>query len=109
MAVKVYLPDATTTDVVTLTLPTFFVRTPEELIEFNVARRADPETGAPDMAKVGAFLGEHPETVPAVTAAIAAPIPASYAQLTYKALHAYKFLAPDATVQAARYHLIPAT
>jgi catalase len=109
MAVKMYLTDGTTTDVVALTLPTFFVRTPEELIEFNLARRPDPETGAPDMAKVGAFLGEHPETVPAVTAAITAPIPASYAQLTYHAIHAFKFVAPDGTVRPARYHFVPAT
>jgi catalase len=108
MAVKLYLPDGTTTDVVTLTLPTFFTRTPEDLIEFNLARRPDPETGAPDMAKVGAFLGEHPETVPAVTAAITAPIPASYAQMTYYAIHAFKFVAPDGTVRPARYHFVPA-
>ena len=108
MAVKVYLPDGSTTDVVTLTLPTFFVRTPEELIEFNTVRRPDPATGAPDMAKVGAFLEAHPETVPAVTAAITAPIPASYAQLTYHAIHAFRFVAPDGTSRAARYHFVPA-
>jgi catalase len=109
IAVKLYLDDRTTTDVIGITLPCFFVRTPEELIEFNVARRPDPETGAPDMAKVGAFLGEHPETVPAVTAAITLPMPASYALLTYHALHAFKFVAPDGTVRPARYHFIPAT
>ena len=108
MAMKVYLPDGTTTDVVTLTLPTFFTRTPEDLIEFNQARRPLPETGAPDMEKVGAFLGEHPETVPAVTAAISAPIPASYAQLTYHAIHVFKFVAADGTVRPARYHFVPA-
>ena len=109
MAMKVYLPDGTTTDVVTLTLPTFFTRTPEELIEFNLARRPDPATGAPDMEKVGAFLGEHPETVPAVTAAITHPIPASYAQLTYHAIHTFKFVAADGTVRPARYHFLPAS
>ena len=108
MAVKFYLPDATTTDVVTLTLPTFFTRTPEELIEFNLARRPDPATGAPDMEKVGAFLAQHPETVPAVTAAITAPIPASYAQLTYHAIHAFNFVAADGSARAARYHFVPA-
>jgi catalase len=108
MAVKHYLPGGTTTDVVTLTLPTFFTRTPEELIEFNLARRPLPETGAPDMDKVGAFLAEHPETVPAVTAAISAPIPASYAQLTYHAIHAFTFVAADGTIRAARYHFVPA-
>ena len=108
MAVKVYLPDGRTTDVVTLTLPTFFTRTPEELIAFNLARRPRPDTGAPDMEKVGAFLAEHPETVPAVTAAITAPIPASYARLTYHAIHAFKFVAADGTVRPARYHFVPA-
>ena len=69
IAVKVYLPDGGTTDIVGLTLPVFFVRTPEDLLAFNEARRLDPATGQPDMEKVGAFLAAHPETVPAVTAA----------------------------------------
>jgi catalase len=107
IAMKIYLPDGTTTDVIGITLPVFFVRTPEDLIAFNLARAADPATGEPDMAKVGAFLGEHPETVPAVTAAITLPMPASYAQLEYHALHTYKFVAADGTVTAARYHFVP--
>ena len=86
IAVKLYLPDGTTTDVIGITLPVFFTRTPEDLIEFNIARRPDPETGALDLAKVGAFLEQHPETVPAVTAAMTLPIPASYALLSYNAL-----------------------
>jgi catalase len=61
------------------------------------------------MAKVGAFLGEHPETVPAVTAAITLPMPASYALLTYNAIHTFRFVAIDGTVRPARYHFIPAT
>ena len=108
IALKLYLEDGTTTDVIGITLPCFFVRTPEELIEFNVARRPDPETGAPSMEKVGAFLAEHPETVPAVTAAITLPMPASYALLTYHAIHAFKFVATDGTVRHARYHFVPA-
>jgi catalase len=68
MAVKFSLPDGSTTDLVAISLPVFFARTPEELLEFNAARRPDPETGAPDVAKVGEYLGRHPEAVPAVTA-----------------------------------------
>ena len=108
IAVKLYLPDGSTTDVIGITLPVFFTRTPEDLIEFNIARRPDPETGALDLAKVGAFLEQHPETVPAVTAAMTLPIPASYALLTYHALHTFKFLAADGTVTPARYHFVPA-
>src|SRR3954451_3215062 len=62
MAVKFYLPDGGTTDIVALSLPVFFVRTPEELFEFNEARRPEPETGTPNMEKVGPFLAEPPET-----------------------------------------------
>jgi catalase len=108
VALKLYLDDGTTTDVIGITLPCFFTRTPEDLIAFNIARRPDPETGAPDMGKVGAFLAEHPETVPAVTAAITLPMPASYATLMYNALHAFKFVAPDGSVRHARYHFVPA-
>src|SRR5438067_12675170 len=93
MAVKFYLPDGTTTDIVAITLPVFFSRTPEDLLAFNEARRPDPETGQPDIERVGAFLAEHPEAVAAVTAAMVHPIPASYTTQTYHALHAFGFVA----------------
>jgi catalase len=107
MAVKFYKPDGTTTDVVAISLPAFFARTPEDLLAFNEARRADPATGQPDLAKVGAYLGEHPEAMTAVNAAITHPIPASYATLTYNSLHAYGFEASDGTVRFGRYHFVP--
>jgi catalase len=107
MAVKFYLPDSTTTDLVALSLPAFFARTPEDLLAFNEARRVDPTTGQPDLARVGAYLGEHPEAMTAVNAAITHPIPSSYAALAYHALHAYRFDAADGTVRHGRYHLIP--
>jgi catalase len=107
LALKVYLGDGTTTDVIGLTLPVFFVRTPDELLEFNAARQLDPATGQPDMDKVGAFLAAHPETVPAVTAAITSPTPASYACLTYHSIHCFRFVAADGSVRHAKYHFVP--
>ena len=107
MAVKLYLPGGGTTDVVALSLPVFFARTPEDLLAFNDARRADPETGQPDLAKVGEYLAEHPEAVPAVTAAITHPIPASFASLTYHAIHAFGFVDDDGTVRHGRYRFVP--
>ena len=38
MAVKFYLPDGSTADIVGLSLPVFFVRNPEEFLEFTRAR-----------------------------------------------------------------------
>ena len=90
-----------------LSLPAFFARTPEDLLAFNEARRVDPTTGQPDLARVGAYLAEHPEAMTAVNAAITLPIPASYAAFTYHAIHAYRFEAADGTVRHGRYHLVP--
>ncbi len=107
MAVKIYLPDRTTTDIVAISLPAFFARNPDDLLAFNEARRIDPATGQPDLAKVGAYLADHPEAMTAVNAAITHPIPASYASLTYNSLHAYRFEAADGAVRHGRYHLVP--
>jgi catalase len=108
MAVKFALPDGSTTDLVAISLPVFFARTPEELLEFNAARRPDPETGAPDIAKVGEYLGRHPEAVAAVTAAMTHIVPRSYTTLTYHSIHAFAFTAADGTVRHGRYHVVPA-
>jgi catalase len=107
MAVKFYLPDGTTTDVVAITLPVFFARDPEHLIAFNEARRADPATGQPDLDKIGAYLAAHPETVPAVQAAMSAGPAASYAQLAYHAIHAFRFVEAAGTGRYGRYHWVP--
>jgi catalase len=107
MAVKFYLPDGSRTDIVALSLPAFFARTPEELLAFNEARRPDPATGQPDVEKVSAYLADHPEAVPAVTAAITHPIPASYVTLAYHGLHAFGFVDASGVVRYGRYDLEP--
>ena len=61
LAVKFYLPDGSKTDVVALSLPCFFVRTPEDFLEFTRLRKPDPETGQPDFEKLGEWMGRHPE------------------------------------------------
>ena len=106
IALKVY-GAAGTTDVVGLSLPAFFTRTPEDLIEFNAARRPDPDTGLPDPAKVGDYLAAHPEAVPAVTAAVTHPIPSSYAGLTYNSIHAFGFEDNGGQVRFGRYRFVP--
>jgi catalase len=92
MAVKLYLPDGTRTDMVALTLPVFFVRTPEDFLEFTRARKPDPETGQPDMERLGAWLGAHPEAGPAIQAAVSAPLPASYATCVYNGIHSFRWV-----------------
>lgn len=108
MATKFHLDDGSTTDLVALTLPVFFVRTPEDFLEFMAARVPDPATGGPDMDKVGAFLADHPEALPAVSLALGAPPPASYAQLRYHSVHAFGLADGNGVGRFVRYRWTPA-
>jgi catalase len=79
MAIKFYLADGGKTDIVGLSLPCFFVRTPEDFVAFMKAR-VDPERLMPD------FLAAHPEALPAIQAALAADPPESYAPCLYNSI-----------------------
>lgn len=92
LAVKLYLPEGGTTDIVCSTLQSFPVRTPEEFLELTSLRKPDPETGQPDFAKLGEWLGEHPEAQHSIQNALALDVPTSYAQVRYNGLHAFHLL-----------------
>jgi len=110
MAVKFYLPNVpndTTTDIVSVTSPVFLARTPEDFHQFTIARKPDPETGKPDLEKVGAYLEQHPEALPTIQHALTTDPPASYAQCAFNALHAFKFTGADGTARFGRYSWKP--
>ena len=107
MAVKFYLPDGTTTDISAVTIPVFVVRTPEEFLEFTLARQPDPETGQLDLDRIGAFLTAHPEATPAVEAAMMAQAPESYLTCPYFAVHAFGFVDASGATRWVRYRWIP--
>ena len=108
MAVKHYLDDGSTTDIVALTLPCFFVRTPEDFVAFLGARKPKPDTGEIDMEKVGAFLGEHPETGAALQHILPALVPPrSYATCAYNSIHAFRLVNGDGDGRFARYRFVP--
>ena len=107
LAVKFYLPDGSKTDVVCLSLPCFFARTPEDFLEFTRARKPDPETGQPDFAKIGAWLEQHPEAGPAIQAAVTTDPPESYATVVYNSIHSFRWTANDGTERWVRYRFEP--
>jgi catalase len=92
MAVKLYLDDGARTDMVALSLPVFFARTPEDFLEFTRARKPDPQTGQPDLERIGVWFAAHPEAGPAIQAAVGAPPPASYAACTYHGIHSFRWV-----------------
>lgn len=92
MAVKLYLDGGGTTDIVSVTVPVFAVRNPEDFLEITRTRLPDPATGKPDDEKIAKFLEAHPESMATIYAAMSAQPPASYGQLTYHAVHAFGFV-----------------
>ncbi len=100
-------PDATTTDIVALSLPVFFVRTTDDFVAFVAARQPDPATGEMDLDKVLAFLGAHPEARLAAELSVAAPAPVSYSRVTYHSVHVFWLVASGGTRQPVRYRWQP--
>lgn len=90
MAVKFHLPDGSVNDMVGITLGQFFVRTPEDFIEFLGVTSPDPATGQPDLGRINAFLQEHPETRTALEADFNQPSPASYSTVAFNGIHAFR-------------------
>src|SRR3954466_9902544 len=101
MATKFYLPDGTTTDIVALSLPVFFVRNPEEFLEFTLAR-------AESFEKVGEFIGSHPATAQAVQQIGPALVPPrSYATVVYNSIHAFRVTNADGEQRWVRWRWVP--
>ena len=107
MATKFYLPDGTTTDLIGITLPAFFARTPAEFLAFTEAQKADPTTGKPDLDKLKAFMAAVPNGGRALLLLQHQPAPVSFAQTSYRPLHAYYFLNAAGEGRWARYHWEP--
>ena len=101
MATKFYLADGTTTDIVALSLPVFFVRTPEEFLEFTLAR-------AESFEKVGEFIGSHPATAQAVQQIVPVLVPPrSYATVVYNSIHAFRLVNGEGDGHWIRWRWLP--
>jgi catalase len=107
MATKFYLPDGTVTDLIGITLPVFFARTPEEFLAFTAAHTADPTTGEPDVAKLKAFAAAHPNGGRFLLLMQRQPAVVSFAQTSYRPLHTFRFVNAAGVGRWARYHWEP--
>lgn len=105
LAVKLYLPDGSRTDIVAVSTPVFPTRTPEGFIELVRAQAAGPAAAW----KLPIFLRHHPEALrvlPRIAPTLAPP--ASYATIPYHALHAFKWTDADGGERFVRLILTPA-
>ncbi|MGL5115105.1 MAG: catalase family peroxidase [Beijerinckiaceae bacterium] len=107
MATRFYLPNGTVTDLIGITLPAFPVRTPDDVIGLLTAARPDQATGERDMGKLQGFLGSHPEAARVTELLKEWPAPVSFAQVSYRPLHAFRFVNEAGVARWARYHWEP--
>ena len=107
LSVKFQLPDGTITDVLANSIEGFVARTPEEFLDFLRAQLPDPATGKPVPDAVPKFLASHPAAQAFVGRLMQKPVPASYAQTSYHAEHAFLFTAADGSRRFGRYHFVP--
>lgn len=106
LAVKVYLPDGSRTDIVAVSTPRFPTRTPEGFIELLEAQAA----GVAAVWKFPMFLAHHREAISVLPVAVPSLTPpSSYATIPYFALHAYKWIDADGGQRYVRYTLRPAS
>lgn len=101
MAVKFYLPDGSTTDVVCQSWPVFPTGTPEDFLAFIRAQGEGPEA-------FDAFLAANPK-IAAATAAIGAAgdPPRSWATMAFNSLVAYKLVNAAGHGRFVRWRLTP--
>jgi hypothetical protein len=100
-AVKFDLGNGASTDIVTISAPVFFVKTPELFVEFlkTIA------TG--DKDKLNTFFAAHPESTRQNAWLMSHPVPASYAGVAYFGVHGFTFSNPAGERTLVKYKLIP--
>ena len=106
MATKFHLSDGTQTDIVAITLPCFFVRTPEDFLAFT--RASKPFLAGQPGPRFALFLATHREAWRATAAALRSKPPVSYATCAYNGIHAFGWTAADESERFVRYTWVPA-
>ena len=107
MSVKFALDGGKSADILANSVDGFMARTPEELLEFLQAQLPDPATGRPHPDALPRFLAAHPAARGFVERVGKRAVPASYAQVTYHAEHAFRFTSAQGVSRYGRYRFVP--
>ena len=107
LAVKFDAGKGSTVDLVMISAPVFFARTPEQFVGFLQARIPQLDGKGPDQAKIKAFTEANPETGRQGAWLNSHPVPASYAGVNYWAVHAYTLTSAAATASNVKFKMVP--
>lgn len=98
--------DGDSTDLVALSVPVFFARTPAQVLGFLQARIPGPD-GKPDPEKIKAFADANPETTRQAAWLAEHPLPASYASTSYWGIHAFTLTNAEGAATTVKLKLVP--
>ena len=107
LSTKFQLEHGRQPDILAHSIEGFVARTPEDLLAFLETQLPDPATGKPRPDALPRFLESHPAAKAFIERLMKRPVPASYAQATYHAVHAFRFTAADGVSCFGRYRLAP--
>jgi catalase len=107
MAILFKLPDGEEWRTSMIDIPVFTVNTAEGFHDQLLATAPDPATGTPDPAAMNAFFAKHPESARAMELIHAHPMSSGFANSTYSALNAYRFITAGGTIAPVRWFMTP--
>ena len=101
LAVRFDLGNGANSDLVMISAPVFFVKTPALFVEFLQI------VGSGDKDKLNAFFQVHPESTRQNAFLTSHPVPASYAGVDYWGVHAFTFTNATGDTKVVKYKAIP--
>ena len=101
LAVRFDLGNGANSDLVMISAPVFFVKTPALFVEFLQT------VGSGDKDKLNAFFQAHPESTRQNAWLTSHPVPASYAGVDYWGVHAFTFTNAAGETRVVKYKAIP--
>jgi catalase len=107
LALRFDLGDGASSDLVTISVPLFFAKTPAQVVEFLKVRTPAEGADKPDPEKIKAFSDANPETTRQGAWLNARPVSASYAGTSYFGIHAFTLTNADGKETLIKLKITP--
>ncbi len=106
MAVKFQLPNGEESDLITVTIPLFFAKTPEAFVDIADFFKAAKE-GFPNLKELAKIMWKYPESKASLQMLKEMRSPASFSMCQYYSIHAFYFINAEGRRQAIKYEWVP--
>ncbi len=106
MAVKFHLPNGKVSDLITVTIPLFFAKTPQAFVDIAGFFQSAKE-GFPNLKELAKILWKYPESKASLQMLKEMRSPASFSTCQYYSIHAFYFINKEGRRQAIKYEWVP--